>query len=245
MKIDFAGSTAFVTGSSSGIGAAAVERLIAVGANVVGFDLTPSPRARSDQFLAIVGDVVDEASVAGAIENAVAEFGRLDLALNNAAIIPPLALLADVELSDWERTLRVNLTGPMLCLKHEIRQMVTSGGGAIVNLASAASLTAYPGRPGYVASKHGLAGLTKAAAVEYGRAGIRVNALCPGLVMTPMADNLTGGDPAATEMLVGMFPLGRAAEAGEIADIAILLLSPLTAYMTGAIVSADAGFTAQ
>lgn len=245
------GMSLLVTGAGSGIGRATTIALTALGARVLATDINERTAAETCETAgpaaaAFRVDITDENSVAAGVAEVVRRFGRLDGALNNAAVIPPLAPLAEVELADWRRALEVNLTGPFLCMKHEIRQMLSQGGGGvIVNLASAASLIAYPGRPGYVASKHGLAGLTKAAAVEYGRAGIRVNAICPGLVKTPMAGELLAGNEEYEAQLVAMFPLGRAGTPEEIADIATWLLSPASRYMTGALVAADAGYTAQ
>jgi NAD(P)-dependent dehydrogenase (short-subunit alcohol dehydrogenase family) len=250
---DFEGKSAVVTGAAQGIGRSTAIALASLGAGVVVADVNDDAgQAVCAEIIAAGGravfvhcDVRKEDEVNAMVALAVAEYGGLDIALNNAAILPSLAPVTELDMDEWQRVFDVNVTGVLLCLRAELRQMVAQGrGGAIVNLASAASLTAYPGRPAYVASKHALVGLTKAAAVEYGQAGVRINALCPGLVMTPMADTLLGGNLEAVGQLTAMFPLGRAGQPDEIARTVVWMLSDATSYMTGAAVSADGGFTA-
>ena len=189
-------------------------------------------------------DVTREGEVAAMVAAAVDAYGRLDCAHNNAGIEGRLAPLVDLEEADWERVLAVNLIGVWRCLKHEIVQMAAQGGGAIVNTASVAGLTGFPGAPAYCASKHGVVGLTKLAAKGYAGAGIRVNAVCPGFVETAMAERVFGQAPEGKERMVERHPVGRFGRPEEVAAAVVWLCSDAAAFVTGAALAVDGGFLA-
>lgn len=220
----FEGRVAVVTGGASGIGAATVARLAAGGATVHVADL---PEV----------DVSDEGSVVGFFDR----LGPLDLAVNCAGVSGTFGALVDLDLTDWSRTLAVNLTGVFLCLREELRHMRA---GAVVNVASAAGLRGFAQLPDYVASKHGVIGLTRAAALEHARSGIRINAVAPGGVHTPMLERFVGGDPAGLEAMGRNAPMGRLATPEEIAAAIVWLCSEDAAFVTGAVLSADGGVSA-
>ena len=249
---DLTGRTILITGAASGIGAATATRLAALGANVVMADrnqavenVAAAMRSSGGSALAIVADVADERSVEAMIAKATEVFGRLDGAFNNAGVEQCGIPLAELSLDQWSHAIRVDLTGVFLCVKHEIQAMLKTGGGAIVNTASALGMTAIPNAAEYVAAKHGVIGLTRSAAVEYGRAKIRVNAVLPGVVNTPMIGRLDQ-DPASAfvAQLRQAHPIGRLGEPGEIADAAIWLLSDAASFVTGAAISVDGGYLA-
>jgi NAD(P)-dependent dehydrogenase (short-subunit alcohol dehydrogenase family) len=174
-------------------------------------------------------DVRDDASVAAMVALAVERFGRLDWAFNNAGISPVAKPFTEHSRDEWQRVLDVNLTGVFLCMQHEVRHMVAQGGGAIVNTSSGAGVVAAPGQPQYTAAKHGVLGLTKAAAQEYARAGIRVNAILPGMTDTPMMQDYLAEHSSMTRML----PMGRLATAEEVAQAAVWLCSDAASYVSG------------
>jgi NAD(P)-dependent dehydrogenase (short-subunit alcohol dehydrogenase family) len=175
--------------------------------------------------------------VAAAVET----WGRLDAAINNAGTTGPSAPTADYTLEQWNAVIALNLTGVFLCLKHEIPHMVKQGGGAIVNTSSGAGLIGFAGLPGYVASKHGVIGLTRAAALEYVKAGVRVNAVCPGSTRTPMLEGFMGGDPAIEKAMEQSSPMGRLARPEEIAEAMVWLLSDAASFMVGHALAVDGG----
>jgi NAD(P)-dependent dehydrogenase (short-subunit alcohol dehydrogenase family) len=177
------------------------------------------------------------------VATAVKRFGRLDCALNNAGVLPPTKPLAEQSEVDFDRVVAVDLKGVFLCLQHEIRQMRKSGGGAIVNTASVAGLIADPGMSPYVAAKHGVIGLTKAAAIDYAKDGIRVNALAPGLVHTPMTQRWLD-DPQMRDVVLAGPLIGRAAQPEEMAGMILFLCSSLASFATGQTFIVDAGQTA-
>jgi NAD(P)-dependent dehydrogenase (short-subunit alcohol dehydrogenase family) len=185
-----------------------------------------------------VCDVSDEADVETLVEVAVAAYGRLDFAHNNAGIQSPIAAIAKQSAVDWERVLAVNLTGVFLCMKHEIPRMLDRGGGVIVNTASIAGLQGFVGTGPYVASKHGVIGLTRAAALEYGPRGIRVNAVCPGITRTGMVSDVPQDQ---TDALARGNPLRRIGEPAEIAEAVVWLCSSAAAYVTGTELVVDGG----
>lgn len=249
---DFVGKTVLVTGGASGIGAAAANRLAKRGANVLVVDRSPDVESVADAIrssggsaLAVMADVSDEQAVEAMVARATEVFGRLDGAFNNAGVEQCGIPLVDLSLEQWSRAIRVDLTGVFLCLKHEIRAMIRTGGGAIVNTASALGMVALPAAAEYVAAKHGVIGLTRSAAVEYGRSGIRVNAVLPGVINTPMIGRLDQ-DPSSefVARLQQAHPIGRIGEPGEIADAAIWLLSGAASFVTGAAISVDGGYLA-
>ncbi len=189
-------------------------------------------------------DVTSAEDVRGLVQTAVDTYGGLHVAFNNAGILPPTAPLAEQREEDFDKTLAVDLKGVFLALKYEIEHMAAHGGGSIINTASVAGLIADPSRSPYVAAKHGVVGLTKAAALDYGPAGVRVNALAPGLVETPMTE-VWKADPEVWEGVAGSNFFTRAAQPEEIAGTVLFLASDLAKFTTGAVFTADAGQTAR
>lgn len=246
--IDLAERVALVTGGGSGIGRAIASGLALRGAAVGVLDLNRSAATDTAETIARAGgravavetDIADEASLHAAITGVVGTFGRLDIAINNAGVPSSAQELTEMAADAWEHVLRVDLTGTFFSLKHEIPALQRSGGGAIVNIASGAGLFAIPHSPAYVASKHGVIGLTRAAAVDYAAAGIRVNALAPGMTGTAKLGAIASG----TDMIaahIALTPLGRLGTPDEIANAAIWLCSDEASYITGTILQADGG----
>lgn len=234
---ELSGRVALVTGGASGIGAATVERLRDRGATVVAADL-----AGGDGIVAL--DVTDEAAVDSLVADILVENGRLDLAANVAGTSGVYAEIADSSTDDWRRTLAVNLDGVYFALRAELRAMRTAGRGSIVNVASSAGRMGVPGLAAYSASKHAVIGLTKSAAIEVARHGIRVNAVCPGSVRTPMLRGFVGGDEELLEKMGRRAPMGRLGEPVEIAEAVVWLLSDAAGFVTGNALSPDGGVAA-
>jgi NAD(P)-dependent dehydrogenase (short-subunit alcohol dehydrogenase family) len=237
---------ALVTGGGSGLGRASALAFAAAGADVVVADIdvdggaeTISLIERPSEFVHV--DVTEPEQVAGMVERTIERFGRLDCAVNCAGTTGPGAPTADYTLDDWERTLRLNLTSVFLCLKHEIPAMLANGGGSIVNIASGAGLIGFAGLPAYVASKHGVVGLTRAAALEYVTAGIRINAVCPGSTRTPMLEGFMGGDETVERMMTKTVPLGRLGRPEEIAEAVLWLCSDAASFVIGHALAVDGG----
>lgn len=248
---DFDGKVALVTGAASGIGRAAALQLAGRGARVVVADLDPDGldavvaeiTGAGGEATAVPTDVADPEQITRLVASAVATYGRLDLALNNAGLSGTYAALADQTLESWEHTLAVNLTGVFLCLQAEIPAMLATGGGAIVNTASAAGQMGFANLPAYVASKHGVIGLTKSVALEFARKGVRVNAICPGTVRTRMIREFAGSDEAV-EQMGRMAPMARIGEPDEVAEAAVWLLSDAARFVTGHALAVDGGVLA-
>ena len=246
---DFSGRVALVTGGGSGLGQAAARLLAERGAKVVvadvnddgGADTVKQCEAAGGEATFVHTDVTDEQQVAAAIATAVDTWGRLDAALNNAGTTGPSKPTADYSLDEWNAVVALNLTSVFLCLKHEIPQMVSQGGGAIVNTSSGAGLVGFAGLPGYVATKHGVIGLTRAAALEYVKAGVRVNAVCPGSTRTPMLEGFMGGDPVIEQAMENSAPIGRLARPDEIAEAMVWLLSDAASFVIGHAFAVDGG----
>jgi NAD(P)-dependent dehydrogenase (short-subunit alcohol dehydrogenase family) len=189
--------------------------------------------------------VSDPGGVAELVHGCVDRFGRLDFAFNNAGIEGTQAPTAECTVENWNRTIAVNLTGVFLCMHEEIPRMLQSGGGVIVNNSSVAGLVGFAGIPAYAASKHGILGLTKTAALEYATQGIRVNAVCPGVIDTEMIARFTHGDSEIAEQMVQTEPVGRLGGAAEIADAVVWLCSDRASFVTGHALAVDGGFVAR
>ncbi len=243
---------ALVTGASAGIGRAAALAFGREGASVVVADIdVERGEATAVEIERLGGDAIfvrtDVSSaddVAAMVARAVARFGRLDYAFNNAGVEGSPMPTAECSLDNWNRTIGINLTGVFLCLREEIPKMLATGGGAIVNNASVAGLVGFAGIPAYTASKHGIVGLTKTAAIEYATQGIRVNAVCPGVIQTEMITRFTHGDPDAAAQLLATEPIGRLGQPEEIADAVIWLCSERASFVTGQALAVDGGFVA-
>jgi len=247
------GKIALVTGGSSGIGRASALAFAREGAKVVVADVTAEGGQETVRLIKEAGgearflkvDVARAAEVETLITQTVAACGRLDCAYNNAGIEGAFVSTTEYPEADWDRVLAINLKGVWLCMKYEIAQMLQQGGGAIVNTASGAGLVGVAGLSAYVASKHGVVGLTKTAALEYAKAGIRVNAVCPGVIQTPMVARLTSQRPEMAEALVAAEPMGRTGKPEEIAEAVVWLCSEAASFVTGHAMSVDGGYVAQ
>ncbi|MEU6643524.1 glucose 1-dehydrogenase [Saccharomonospora sp. NPDC046836] len=250
---DFTGKTAFVTGGSAGMGAATVRAFAEAGANVAVVDRDGDAAQRlADELtgqglkaLAVPCDVTDEAQVERAVARTVEEFGSLDMAFNNAGIMLPPADSADETAEAFDKIVAVNLRGVWASMKHELVQMRKQQSGAIVNCSSLGGLVGGDGRATYHATKHGVIGQTKSVALQYGRHGVRVNAVCPGTISTPMVERMTAGGELDPEAAAAGVPLGRLGRPEEIAAAVLWLCSDAASYVTGAALPVDAGYTAQ
>ena len=252
MTKDLEGKVALVTGGTSGIGRETAVLFAKAGAKVVvagrreleGKETVGLVRAAGGDGLFVKADVSKGSEVEALIQKTVEKFGRLDIAFNNAGIEGVWVPLIKQTEEDWDRTIDVNLKGVWLCLKYEILQMLKQGGGgAIVNMASISGLVGFSGAAAYSASKHGVMGLTKAAALETARSKIRINAVCPGAVETPLADRVFGA-PAVHKYVVSIHPIGRFGKPAEIAEAVVWMCSDRASFMTGQSLVLDGGFLA-
>jgi NAD(P)-dependent dehydrogenase (short-subunit alcohol dehydrogenase family) len=242
-----------ITGGGSGIGRATAVLCAKEGATVVVVDVNEDGgretvqmlTERSSEAIFVRADVSQSADVKGMVQMVVGEYGRLDCAFNNAGIEGDVVRTADVAEEDFDRIMAVNLKGVWLCMKYELQQMLAQGGGTIVNTASAAGLVGTHSMPVYGASKHGVVGLTKSAAVEYGRKNIRVNAVCPAPIRTPMVERGFETFPRFIEVSINVNPMRRLGEMDEVARAVIWLLSDQSSFTNGAVLTVDGGFTAQ
>jgi NAD(P)-dependent dehydrogenase (short-subunit alcohol dehydrogenase family) len=247
------GKVALVTGGASGIGRATALTFAREGAKLVVADLNEDSGRQTVHMLTEQGgealfvrtDVSKAVEVQALISQAVATYGRLDCAHNNAGIgSRPRAPLHESTEETWDRVLAINLKGVWLCMKYEILHMRTQGGGAIVNTASALGLVGMPHASAYVASKHGVVGLTKTAALEYAQQGIRVNCVCPGVIHTPMTESLLR-DPELRARLLASEPIGRVGTPEEIAEAVVWLCSDAASFVTGHTMTVDGGYVVQ
>jgi NAD(P)-dependent dehydrogenase (short-subunit alcohol dehydrogenase family) len=249
--LDFNGKVALVTGAASGMGLATARAFANAGAAVVLADFREDVVKTEAQKLVTAGhraiaircDVSDDAQVAAMVDRTVAEFGRLDAAFNNAGVMARIAPTADSTREEWDRVIGINLRGVWSCMKYELRQMERQGSGAIVNNASVGALTGNPGIGSYIASKHGVVGLTRTAALEYIKHGIRVNAVNPGLIDTQIARDVVNGDERAYAEIAKHVPIGRAGRPEEIASAVLWLCSPGASYVVGHALTVDGGMT--
>jgi NAD(P)-dependent dehydrogenase (short-subunit alcohol dehydrogenase family) len=251
LNISFEDKVALVTGAASGLGLATAKAFAEAGAAVALADwnedavraATETLTAQGHRALAIHCDVSDDAQVEAMVQQTIATFGRLDAAYNNAGIQNVLAETADSPRDDYDRVMAVNLRGVWSSMKFELQHMRTQGSGAIVNCSSLGGLVGGAQRGTYHAAKHGVLGLTKSAALEYAARGIRINAICPGLIWTPMSDRMVAaGQGEALKELLKSVPMGRYGRPEEIADAVLWLCSSAASYITGQSISVDGGF---
>ena len=251
--LDFSGKVAVVTGAASGMGLATAQAFAESGAAVVLADFKEDAVKAEAQKLIAAGhkalavrcDVSDDAEVAAMVDRTVDEFGHLDAAFNNAGVMARIAATGESTREDWDRVIGVNLRGVWSCMRQELRQMERQGSGAIVNNASVGALTGNPGIASYIASKHGVVGLTRTAALEYVKRGIRVNAVNPGLIDTQVARDVVNGDEQAYADIAKHVPIGRAGRPEEIASVVLWLCSPGASYVVGHALTVDGGSTVQ
>ena len=252
MTGSFKGKVAFVTGTANGIGRAAALAFAREGASVVIADVAEKGNQETaglieeagGRVLAVRCDVSRAEDIKAALENAVETFGRLDFAFNNAGIEQPVKPAADLTQQEWDRIIEIDLRGVFLCMQREIPLLLKQGGGAIVNTSSGAGVKDFKGQAAYCAAKFGIVGLTKAAALDYAQENIRVNAVCPGIIETPMMDRFSGGTPAGRERVIAQEPVGRMGKPEEIAAAVVWLCSDGAAFTTGHAMVVDGGQTA-
>ncbi|PPQ19339.1 oxidoreductase [Bradyrhizobium sp. AC87j1] len=251
MNISFEGKVALVTGAASGLGLAAAKAFAESGASVALADWNENAaraaadelNARGHKAIGIRCNVADDAEVEAMVSRTVETFGRLDAAYNNAGVQNVLAETADTTREDYDRVMGINLQGVWSCMKFELQQMRKQASGAIVNCSSLGGLVGGAERGIYHAAKHGIHGFTKSAALEYGTRGIRVNAICPGLIWTPMVDQMvTDGQGDALKAMEKSIPMGRVGRPEEIANAVLWLCSDAASYVTGQSISVDGGF---
>jgi len=251
METIFKGKVAIVTGGTSGIGKATAIAFAEKGATVVIVDWIENEetlnliKASGGEAIFVKCDVSKAIEVKAMVDKTIAAFGRIDYAFNNAGIEGTNAKTADCTEENWDKTIGVNLKGIWLCMKYEIPEILKQGKGVIINCASVAGLIGFGGLPAYVASKHGIIGLTKTTALEYAKQGLRVNAVCPGVIQTPMIDRITGKIKETIEEFKGLEPIGRFGLPEEIANAVLWMCSDEASFVTGHAMVVDGGFVAQ
>lgn len=245
----FQGKVALVTGSAMGIGLACAEAFARAGAVTVMADIRKPEEqagkliAEGYQAVAYACDVSDVNAVREMIEWIAAKYGRLDAALNNAGIQTPQRPMAEITDEEFDRTVAVDLKGVWNCMRYEILQMQKQGGGAIVNTSSQGGVTGFPGQAAYIACKHAVIGLTRTAAIDYAAQNIRINAVCPGVILTPMAQELMSRNPALEKELIRDIPAGRLGKPEEIANAVLWLCSPQASFVDGHALLVDGAFS--
>jgi NAD(P)-dependent dehydrogenase (short-subunit alcohol dehydrogenase family) len=251
MVTEFKNKVAIVTGGSFGIGRAAAVAFAKKGAKVAIVDWIEDNetldliKSSGGDAIFIKCDVSNTTDVKSMVEKTISTFGRLDYAFNNAGIEGTTAITHECSEENWDKTIGVNLKSIWLCMKYQIPEMQKNGKGVIINCASIAGLVGFPGLPAYVASKHGIIGLTKSTALEYAKLGIRVNAVCPGAIKTPMIDRITGNKKEVEEQFEAMEPIGRLGEPEEVANAVLWMCSDEASFVTGHALAVDGGWVAQ
>lgn len=250
---DMKGKVALVTGAGAGIGRSTAILFAKRGASVVVSDVVPAGGEETvrliekadGEALFIKTDVSRSSDIEAMIEKTMNQYGRLDYATNNAGVNGPITSLTDCSEEDWDTVMGINLKGVWLCMKYEIPQMIKSGGGSIVNTASMAGLVGFPYQTSYVSSKHGVIGLTRTAALDFGKQGIRVNAVCPGVIHTTMVQSLLEEIPEVIDTLNNQAPVGRIGQPEEIAEAVVWLCSDAASFVTGHALAVDGGYVIQ
>src|SRR5215204_4065906 len=248
----YAGKVAFVTGAGSGIGRATALAFAREGASVVGADASEQGNRETAHMIEELGgralavrcDVTRAGDVRSVLDRTIETFGRLDVAFNNAGVEQQEATTGELAEEEWDRVVDTNLRGVFLCMKHEIPLMLERGGGAIVNTSSGAGVKGFAGQAAYCAARFGVVGLTKAAALDYAPSNIRINAVCPGIVETPMMDRFSGGTPEGRARVIAQEPVGRMGKPEEIAAAVVWLCSDAAAFVIGHAMVIDGGQTA-
>lgn len=251
MSYSFEGKVALITGAGSGMGLVTAQAFAAGGAAVVLSDVNEAAAsAAADQLvkeghdaIGVRCDVTNEADVEAMVDQTVSTFGHLDAAFNNAGVQSPAVETADASGREFDRVTAINLKGVWNCMKYELLEMRKQGSGAIVNNSSLGGLVGLPGRAIYHATKHGVLGLTKSAALEYAARGIRINAICPGTIRTPMVEEMLAKEPEAMKEILRDQPIGRLGEPEEIASVVLWLCSPGASFVIGHALAVDGGFT--
>ena len=251
IQFDFSGKVAFVTGGGTGIARATALAFAKAGASVAVVGRTEASTQETVQLIEQAGgraiaircDVAKEDEVQAAVAKAIATFGRIDLALNNAGVEHEVIALADISTEEWERQIGINLGGVFFSMKHQIPHMLKQGGGAIVNISSGPGVKGFAGQAAYCASKWGVIGMSKAAALDYAAKGIRVNVVSPGFVATPMMERFTGGTEEGLRTVVSNEPVGRPGRPEELAATVLWLCSEEAAFSTGSNLVVDGGQT--